>query len=492
MKRSNIVVLFVVVFIVALVPTGQAQSPIDRMLLRPDTAKVFTLENFYQLVTQHHPIAKQASLLSDMAKQEIRLARGNFDPKAELQLLTKDLNNDAYYSLLNGSLKFPTASPIEPIVGVQKNTGQYLNPENYISDEFNYRQLYAGFAIPLGRGLITDERRTALKQAQLFSKLTEAEQIKMINKLLLDASYDYWNWFYSYYNYQLLIQSAQIATQVFQRVKVNTLLGEASVVDTVQAFITVQQRLIEQREAYLDFQNTGLVISNYLWDDQGNPLVLDNQWIPVLPDLDMLLSGGVLTELREQALANHPQLQLLTTKLAQLEVDRKLAVENLKPRIDLKYYTLNQPFNPNGETSFVLNDNYKFGLDFSFPIFIRSQRAKYNQAKIKINTIQLERSLERQRITNQINASYNTLIATNAIINQQSTMVTGYERLLQAEFINLENGESDLFKINIQQEKLISAQSKLLKLVSDYEKQKALLLWASGIRNLRYEDVSDN
>jgi hypothetical protein len=58
--------------------------------------------------------------------------------------------------------------------------------------------------------------------------------------------------------------------------------------------------------------------------------------------------------------------------------------------------------------------------------------------------------------------------------------------LLQAEILNLENGESDLFKINIQQEKLIQSQSKLLKLKAEYEKMKATLYWAAGVRNLNF------
>jgi hypothetical protein len=59
-----------------------------------------------------------------------------------------------------------------------------------------------------------------------------------------------------------------------------------------------------------------------------------------------------------------------------------------------------------------------------------------------------------------------------------------YDRLLRAEILNLEQGESDLFKINIQQEKLIQSQSKWLKLVAEFEKQKAFLYWAAGTRNL--------
>ena len=65
-------------------------------------------------------------------------------------------------------------------------------------------------------------------------------------------------------------------------------------------------------------------------------------------------------------------------------------------------------------------------------------------------------------------------------------MVDLYDRILQAELLNLENGESDLFKINIQQEKLIQSQSKLLKITSEYQKMKASLYWAAGVRNLNF------
>ena len=42
--------------------------------------------------------------------------------------------------------------------------------------------------------------------------------------------------------------------------------------------------------------------------------------------------------------------------------------------------------------------------------------------------------------------------------------------------MNLEQGESDLFKI-VQLEKLIQAQSKWIKLLAENEKQKAELYW---------------
>ncbi|MEQ9414983.1 MAG: hypothetical protein RIF39_14190, partial [Cyclobacteriaceae bacterium] len=80
--------------------------------------------------------------------------------------------------------------------------------------------------------------------------------------------------------------------------------------------------------------------------------------------------------------------------------------------------------------------------------------------------------------------TYNQLINILSIMNQQREMVANYERLLSAEMLNLQQGESDLFKINVQQEKLIQSQTKWLKLLSDFEKQKAYLYWAAGTRHL--------
>lgn len=460
------------------------RAQVNSLFVLPDTAQAFTVENFYYIVTTHHPIAKQAALLSDVARQEIRLARGNFDPMLEVQYLTKNFKDTEYYKILNGSLSFPVIFPIDPKIGVERNEGVFLNPEQYISDQFNYKQFYAGFSLPLGRGLITDARRTALKQAELFRDMTEAEQVRIINNLLLDAAKDYWNWYNAYYTFRLLNQGVLVASDIFRRTKINAALGEAAPIDTVQAKITLQQRLIEQQEALLNFQNTGIEISTYLWDSLGNPANLPPNFTPVPEARSFVLSTQVLDELTEAARTNHPDLRKLNIRLEQLEVDRKLALEFLKPRLDLNYYLLNQPFNPSWNSSFNLGDDYKFGLDFSFPLLIRKERSRLALTRLRINTTTYDRTLTERLIVNEINATHNMLVNTAAILQNQTEMVNNYELLLRAELLNFESGESDLFKINIQQEKLIQSQTKLIKLMADYEKQKAMLYWAAGLRGL--------
>lgn len=467
-----------------------AQSAFDSLFILPDTIKPFSLENMYASMLEYHPIVKQTRLLSESARQEIRMARGAFDPKVATELSIKEFGDKEYYNKLKSSFAIPTWFPLDPKVGFERNTGAFIDPENIVGGSSDNAQLTTGVSLPLGRGLFTDDRRAALKQAKLFAVMANAEQIKLINKILLDAAKDYWQWYYSFYNYRLLSRNAIIAEEIFRRVKLDASFGEAAAIDTVQAKITLQQRLVERQEAFIEFLNTGIRISNYLWDNAGYPIQLSAEVAPILVLNDgKLLSTSTLEELTFQAKQNHPELVKLRTKLDQLEVDRKLAVEYLKPRLDLTYNFINQPLRPNGDFQpFRIGSDYKFGLDFSMPILLRKERSKLALTKVKIESTQFEQTQAEREIINQVNMVFNQIINTNKILVQQHEVADNYDRLLKAELLNLENGESDLFKINVQQEKLIQSQSKLLKLKAEYEKMKATIYWAAGVRNLNFND----
>ncbi|MBL7861125.1 MAG: TolC family protein [Cyclobacteriaceae bacterium] len=462
---------------------AQAQPSMDSVFVLPDSVTAMTLQQFYAAILEYHPVVKQAKLLPENARQEIRLARGAFDPKLEVLIDQKEFQDKSYYNYTDIYLSFPNRTFIEPKIGLEDNSGELLNPESIIPGN---RQYFAGVNIPIGRGLFTDDRRTAIRQAELFQTIAEADQVKLVNKILLAAAKDYWNWYNSYYNFRLLTRGADIAREIFSRVKMNVALGEQAAIDSVQAKITLQTRLVERQEAWLAFQNAGIHLSNYLWDDQSYPLVLTSRVAPVLEVSDLSsLNLQTLSALADSARVNHPELIKLRTKINQLELERSLAREFLKPRLDLSYYLLSQP---SAEKVIDPANDYKFGLEFSMPILLRKERSKVAITNLKIQSTEFEQTQAEREILNGITSVFNDITNTSIIIGQQTDMVNLYDRLLQAEFLNLENGESDLFKLNIQQEKLIQAQSKLLKLKSEYEKLKAELYWAAGIRNLNFNN----
>lgn len=457
---------------------GFAQKSLEPIFALPDSVAAFTIDEFYSIILKYHPVVKQAGLLSQMAQQELRLARGSFDPKLTVSLDRKDFQDKTYYDRLDGYLSFPTWFPINPKIGIEQNRGEFLDASETIPGN---KLWYAGVSVPIGRGLFTDERRSAVQQAELLQTMAEAEQIKVINKILLNAAKDYWQWYNAYYNFRLLDQASGIAAELFRRVKLAESFGESAVIDTVQAKITLQSRLIERQESLLQFQNTGISLSNYLWDDQGLPLQLSLLVAPVSASSDQrMLDTKTIAALVELAKTNHPDLIKLRAKSGQLEVERKLAIEYLKPRLDLNYSVLSVP----DPLEVNFQRDHKFGIDFSIPVFLRKERSKLALTKLKVNENQLAQSQLQREIINEINSTFNQILNTNVILNQQREMVDLYDRILEAELLNLENGESDLFKINIQQEKLIQSQTKFVKLIAEYQKMKASLYWSAGVQNL--------
>jgi outer membrane protein TolC len=469
-RTQRLCVFAVKIFMLILV-----NSPV---VAQQDSSHYFSIDQYYTIVLANHPVVKQAALLSETAQQEIRLAKGSFDPKLEAQYYAKEFQDKSYYKMADAYLSLPTRSPITPKIGFERNEGELLNDIDRIPGN---EQFLAGVSIPIGRGLITDERRTALKQAELLTSLAEAEQIKVINKLLLEAAKEYWSWYYSHESYRLFTQGADVASEIFRRVKVNQLNGEASALDTVQAKITLQTRLVEKQEAYLELQNSVIRLSNFLWDDAQNPVQIKQEAKPIIATIQTAISTAEGESLLSLAAENHPELIKQTIKINQLEYDKKLAREFLKPRLDLSYTLLSQPYTA---TTFDPLNDYKLDVNFSMPLFLRKERSKLALTDIELKSANWERTQQQRDILNEVSAALNEVNNTVLIIQQQQSMVNSYERLIQSELLNLENGESDLFKINVQQEKLIQSQLKLVKLKATFEKQRAYVYWAVGSKNL--------
>jgi outer membrane protein TolC len=214
--------------------------------------------------------------------------------------------------------------------------------------------------------------------------------------------------------------------------------------------------------------NTQLIVETHLWSTDEEPLGFQDEVIPdVEADFGILPSEDGINEMIVWATLNHPEVQKLENKTKQLEVENLWYRESLKPQIDLTYSFIDAPISPFGETNSIsFSDNYKVGIDFSFPIFLRKERGKIQKTKIQINNI-LSKYAETQ------------MSSTLAVQYEQISQ--NYDRLLQAELLNLETGESDLFKLNIQQDKLISAQLKYLDNLVKFRKNKAEILFEAGL-----------
>ena len=227
-----------------------------------DVVNVLTFDEFMARVTKHHPLAMQADLKLEQGGATVRKARGGFDPKAFSDVSQKYFSDKQYYSVINSGLKIPTWYGVELKSGYSQNDGVFLNPQNNTPSAGLW---YAGISVPIGQGLFIDKRRAELRKAKIYQESTKAERDLLYNELLYNAGKAYWDWFENYNTIKVYQNALDVSKQRFDAVKQGALFGDKPFIDTVEAAIQVQNRMLNLQEAELDYKNNSALLSVYLW-----------------------------------------------------------------------------------------------------------------------------------------------------------------------------------------------------------------------------------
>ncbi|OYU95581.1 MAG: hypothetical protein CFE21_10585 [Bacteroidetes bacterium B1(2017)] len=455
-----------------------------------DTTTLF-FDAFYDQVLRYHPISQQALLLPQVAKAELRSARGAFDPSLLTSIDSKKTNGIQSYTYVQPQLKVPTLIGVDIKAGMDQSMGTSVNPElakyDYATGQtknVQYQLFYAGVSVPVLRGLLTDSRRNQLRQAELLKGLNEAEQISQINKLLLSAAKAYWDWQQNYARLQIMRENFELAKNRKAYIVSRILGGEEKPIDSVEAYIECIKREAMLAETELEFLNSSVELSTYLWDNTQTPIQLAPTVKPSAKGSEIhVLSLDSVASLSSHAYDMHPDVQKMMVKLKQSQLDRKLAVENLKPQLNLEYY----PFQTytSGSKDVVdglLYKNYKFGVTFYSSLFLRKERGKLDLTNYKIQQNEFGLKQGRRDVQANVLESYNSLTTCQKLIEIQTQLVQNTYLMRNAEEMRFKSGESSLFLVNQRERALLEAQSKLAELVAKYAKAKYHLQWASGTK----------
>ncbi|MCF8321823.1 MAG: TolC family protein [Flavobacterium sp.] len=413
----------------------------------------FSFNEYLGFVKKYHPLVKTSNLEISAAQANLMMARGGFDPKIEVDFNQKQFKDKEYYSILNSSFKIPTWYGIEIKAGFDNNEGVFLNPENNVP---NQGLTSVGISVPLGQGLFINQRMADLRKAKIQVKLSQAEQKLEAIKVLYDATIAYFNWKKNYDEVQLY-QKYNLNAQIrFKGVKELIKQGDKPAIDSIEAGIIVKNRQLSLEDSQLKLNKAKFELSNFIWLENNIPLELSDSLFPeeklVATIRETLKTNDLLSA--DFSITNHPKINSLEQKIEMLTVDKKLKANMLLPKINAGYSYLSAP---SDFEKYQFND-YKIGLDFYFPLFLRKERGSLKLAKFKIQETEFALSLEKVQLTNKINAQkieIESLIKQrnliNGLVNDNSTMLLSEERLFSF-------GESSLFLINTRENNLVTAQ----------------------------------
>jgi len=467
--RLKIFLLFFLV--IPILQTLKAQQPEDTVL---------TFDEFTEKVIEHHPISVQANIQLERGDASVLQSRGGFDPKAVADVDQKYFEDKKYYSLIDAGLKIPTWFGVELKGGYEINEGIYLNPEHNVPDAGLW---YAGISVPIGQGLFIDERRAALRKAQVYAKSTRAEREAILNDLVYEAGKTYWKWFEAFNKVSVLQNAYSTASQRLKAVKQSALLGDRPYIDTLEAGIQVQNRQLALWDAELEYQNASAQLAVFLWLDGNIPLELETNTTP--PSSETTPPTEVIPELvgqMDSLIAQHPELQLYDYKMQELEIERRWKKEQLKPNLNLNYNAITEPVGNDIIENYSMN-NYKWGLAFSMPILLRKERAGVQLANLKIRETELEQNTKSANLSFKASATINEWNTTALQVNQYRKTARDYSNLLSGENRMFRVGESSLFMVNSREMGFINAQIKLIELIAKNQKAELAARHALGILN---------
>jgi outer membrane protein TolC len=440
---------------------------------------VLTEKEFYEIILLNHPLVKQAGIKPQMGESQLLKAKGGFDPKLYTDLDRKNYDGVTNYQKLNTGLSIPTWYGIQVKSGFESNSGPYLSSEDKTPAGGLW---YGGVSVNLGQGMMIDQRRAELFKARIYQESTLQEQRLLLNELVYESGYAYWDWFLAHYSRVVLQNSYDLATVRLQGVKMTAELGDRPIIDTVEARIQVQYRQSLLNNYQTDLLNSKVKLSTFLWTELQEPLELDETTLPLSMDSVAVRVVSLLSERDIDSLTeNHPYLNMNGLKIKSLEIDQKLKREQVKPTLNLSYNFINEPINYNPITNLSPNNN-KIGVQLEMPLLFRKERGDLELARLKVQDEQLSFINNKVYLKAKIKQAQNDLLNAQNQLDIYRQTVLDSRQLFEAEKTMFEQGESSLFLVNARELTYIQANLKYIEVLCKYKQ--ALLSLRFSLANL--------
>lgn len=425
------------------------------LLAKPSHSQIagdFSFERYIEMVVQYHPQTELANILNQAADASLMLSRSRFDPELRLHNNEKFYSGTHYYHTSGGMLDWKSPSPFSLSGGYDLNSGAYLDPAIYTPKDGLF---FAGAGISLLQGLMTDASRTAMRKAKAMQSQNEALSKNELNTLRLQATSAYWQWWQRQRILKLATELDTISRMRFEAIRARALAGDRPMIDTVEARAQWQLRTLQLLEAQQNERKSRQLVATFLWDPALRDLPLEAVIMNTArcsePTRDDIVRFLLIQKPDERQLAaSHPFIIAADFKIRQIELDQKWKREKLKPKLDLKYQFLTTPATSDATSGFSMQ-NYRWGMNFAMPLFLREGRAEVRLASLKLKEAQLERQLKENEIGNKLVELRNNL---SLAIEQWQLSERNrelYQRLLDAEKIKLMAGESSVFLVNVRE-----------------------------------------
>ncbi len=320
----------------------------------------------------------------------------------------------------------------------------------------------AGFSQPLLQGRAIDPQRVAVFQASLDQQAAQP----IVQRAILDTSREatslYWQWVASGAVFEAQRELLELAEKRGEQFAAGVEAGKFAEIDLI-----LNQQLIAERRANViaseqKFRTNAFKLGLFLRDDAGRPLPPSDDWLPTqFPVIQPQPLSNLQDDLAA-ALTRRPEPQILQYELRQIQLDRRLACNDLLPRFDL----VAEASQDVGAAVNDPDDKGPFQLVIGFqgevPVQRRKARGKIQSTSAKMVQVNEKIRLVQNKIATELQTAHARLMLSSQIVDQSEVSLRAAVETLDRYRFAFSKGKIDLIYLNLIETKANETEIKLV------------------------------
>lgn len=423
-----------------------------------------SLADVLESVERHYPPLIAALAERDIADAELLQALGKFDLTLRAGVQSDQFgyySNERFYT----GFEQPTQAWGSSFYGGYRVGRGTFAPYDGKLQTRTEGEWAGGLKLPLWRDRALDEKRAALRKAELGRTLARfsIDQQKLV--IIQMATRRYWDWVAAGRRLKMaesLLSIAQARDELLRR---GAEAGQIPPIEAVENQRAILQRKSQIVEGNRFLQQAAIDLSLFYRDHQGKPVLAAGDQAPELfPDLRNIDDSQLAKDI-EAAVSRRPDLARFSVQKAQTEIDRRLASNDAKPGIDLGLgFTAESGAGPVRRGPREL----KAAINFELPYQRRSARGKEASAAAKLRQLD-----QRERFTSdQIAAEVQDAVSAVRAAFERAELIREEYRvardLEEAERARFRLGDGTMFLVNLREQATFDAAMRELSATQDY------------------------
>jgi cobalt-zinc-cadmium efflux system outer membrane protein len=446
---------------------GQLPSP-----AAPSTATApLTLAEVIASVNRNYPPLLAALQEKQLAEADVLSSLGRFDLvlKAsgnadELGKLYSDrqFNTQLEQSLATGGISYFT--------GYRLSRGTFAD---YDGKELTNAagEYHAGIRVPLFRDRAIDSRRADLYKTRLGLKLADLSIDQQRIVITQAATRRYWDWLSAGRLFgvaQAILQIAEARDSYLKEAVDRGALPRIDVTDNARVILQRQSNLVAARRI---LEQAGIELSLFYRDLNGEPVIAGADRLPPGFPNPAVIDNNRLRNDIELALTRRPEVTRLLTQRDQVEIDRKLAVNQQSPGVDFLFSYARQLGDQQTKRG---PDEVRSTLNFDLPLQRRAARGREDAAEARLSQIDQRVRFQKDQIGAEVRDAVSAVRAAyeRTVVLANEVRVT--KEVENAERERYELGDSNLFTLNLREIATVDAQVREVNALADYYRAFAL------------------